>query len=393
MKRVLLLFFAFCVLVILALLPLPIPPYLDFQVIYHADLGLLRGISIYDHADQVNMIAQLANVPPEQVYVLPFPYPPWYALAALPLALLPIQIAARVWFEITLLLLLVSVGLLTQGWPTIKRVWAGLAATFFLPVIGTLLVGQYVMPVLFGAALWIYAARKENAALTTLASALLTFKPHFGILILLAGMIHLFSRRDDFGRKALTHILAAGIILFALGFLADSAWPINYIHSLLAFSKDSGVASCGLCASLPVELVSLFSGESSLAPAPLIGLVILIALCAWLVVSRRSIFKDSYTIITTAILVTLLSSPYLLNYDFVLLLIPFLFLLEKTRTRLEWSLIAAAYLIPLIALGIWGRQGNIGFSLSAIILLILVYRNTRALDVSPRAAYNPTTNQ
>ncbi len=37
----LLLLFAF-------LVPLPIPPYLDFQVLYHADLGLTQGIALYD---------------------------------------------------------------------------------------------------------------------------------------------------------------------------------------------------------------------------------------------------------------------------------------------------------------------------------------------------------
>ena len=59
-----LLFCSILFLVAVALLPLPLPPYLDFQVIYHADLGLLRGISIYDHAGQVNMIAGLAKMRP-----------------------------------------------------------------------------------------------------------------------------------------------------------------------------------------------------------------------------------------------------------------------------------------------------------------------------------------
>ncbi|HEX8992174.1 MAG TPA: hypothetical protein VF784_10905, partial [Anaerolineales bacterium] len=50
-------------LAIFAVLPLPIPPYLDFQVLYHADMGLVRGIGLYDHAGQVQMIAGLAHVP------------------------------------------------------------------------------------------------------------------------------------------------------------------------------------------------------------------------------------------------------------------------------------------------------------------------------------------
>lgn len=147
MKQAILLFPVVCVLLVFPFLHLPIPPYLDFQVIYHADLGLLRGISIYEHAGQVNMIAQLANVKPEQVYVLPFPYPSWYALIALPLALLPIEIGARVWFELSLILLFLSVWLLTDEWTRKKRLSSFIFAFIFVPVLGTLLVGKYGLPV------------------------------------------------------------------------------------------------------------------------------------------------------------------------------------------------------------------------------------------------------
>jgi hypothetical protein len=391
MKRALVLFSVLCFLVIIALLPLPIPPYLDFQVIYHADMGLLRSIPLYDHAGQVDMIAQLANVSPEQVYVLPFPYPPWYALIALPLALLSIAIAARLWFELNLIMLLACVALMTEGWQPLKRILTGLAAFFFLPVLGTLLVGQYVFPVLLGAVLWIYAAGKEKPFLIAIASALLTFKPHLGALILLAGFTHLILRRDLFGRRALTYTIITGVILFAIGFLADPAWPLNYLHSLLTFRQDAGVASCGLCASLSVAIVGIFNGEAGLSSASVIGLAIFTALSLWWLFTRRAMFNHPEWLLAIAILVTLLSSPYLLNYDFVLLLLPLFFLTGRDCTWKEWVIIAAAYLIPFIALGIWGRQGNFAFSLSAFILLVMLHRETRQLDVSRHAAYNPTT--
>jgi glycosyl transferase family 87 len=389
MKSALILLSVFCFLFILSLFPFPIPPYLDFQVLYHADMGLLRGIPLYDHAGQVEMIARVANVPPTDVYVLPFPYPPWYALTLLPLALLPIQNAARIWFGLNLLVLLTSLGLMTDGWPPFKRALTALALVFFPPVIGTLLVGQYVLPVLLGAALWIYAAQKEDPVLVGLGSALLTFKPHLGALILLAGVCHLWLRGDDFGRRSLLYVLLTGILLFVLGFFADRLWPINYLRSLFAFSQDPGVSSCGLCASLPVALVSLFNGEASLAPAPLIGLIVFILLLLWLISTRREAVNDLNAVVILAVLVTMLSSPYLLNYDFVLLLLPLLWLVDRAAARLEWSLVLIAYLIPFVALGLWGRQGNIGFSFSAIILLILAYCRARPLDGLPRPAYNP----
>lgn len=382
---------AFCFLFIIALLPLPIPPYLDFQVIYHADLGLLRGISIYDHAGQVNMIAELARVQPEQVQVLPFPYPPWYALAALPLAFLPIQIAARIWFGLNLILLFLSVYLLTDEWTPKKRLFSFLFAFIFIPALGTLLVGQYIFPVLLGASLWIYAVRKQNPALIALASALLTFKPHLGALILLAGLVHLWLRRDAFGRRALIYTAVSGIVLFLIGFFADIAWPVNYIHSLLAFRQNSGVASCELCASLPVAITSFISGESSLAPAPFIGLAIFLIIVIWWGIARREIIKHPVWLMAIAVIITLLASPYLLNYDFVLLLLPLYFLAGQNNNTADWLLVIAAYIIPFISIGFLGRHGNLGFSLSAILLLAILYRRVRQLDGSPDAAYNPAT--
>ena len=62
-------------------LPMPLEPFLDFQVLYRADTGILRGIPLYDLAGQKQMVAGDLGVAVERVFVLPFPYPPWYALA------------------------------------------------------------------------------------------------------------------------------------------------------------------------------------------------------------------------------------------------------------------------------------------------------------------------
>src|SRR5258708_20461770 len=124
-----------CFVVLIALMPVPIPPYLDFQVIFHADMGLLHSVPLYDHAGQADMIARIAGVPPAQVNVLPFPYPPWYALATLPLALLPIQYAARLWFGLNLIMLFLTVWLMTDEWTPRKRLSSFIFAFIFVPVI------------------------------------------------------------------------------------------------------------------------------------------------------------------------------------------------------------------------------------------------------------------
>ena len=95
-KRFLNFILIFCaaVLGILALsffAPLPVPYLQDFSVTYYTDKGLLNGIPIYDYPAQVSFVKTLTN--PNFTFH-PYPYPPWYALATLPLGLPPIQVAA-----------------------------------------------------------------------------------------------------------------------------------------------------------------------------------------------------------------------------------------------------------------------------------------------------------
>jgi len=350
------------ILLAAALLPLPIRPYLDFQVLYHADLGLMRGISLYDHAGQVDMIAQLAHVSPEQVFVLPFPYPPWYALSTLWLALLPIDAAARVWFGLNLLMLVLAMWLLIGGRVSARRLPTYCLAILWVPVLGSLFVGQYVFPVLLGAALMAYALRNSRVILTGCAAALLTFKPHLGGLILVTALVYLWLRRDRFGRGAATAMLAAGAFLFAIGFLASPAWPLDYFHSLTGF-KD--VSQCHQCVSPSMALAGLAGG--GLDQAVWISALLAILAVAWWVRNWRKITADADRLVTVGILSTFLVSPYLQNYDYLLLLVPFL-VLSREAQGLDWIRIAAAFVVPLLGLAVLSPAGNAWLVLSAVIL-------------------------
>ena len=418
----LLLLSAFCLLI--AFLPLPLPPYLDFQVLYHADLGLLQGIPLYDRAGQAEMIANLAGVAPDHVFVLPFPYPPWYALSTIFLALLPIEVAARLWFGLNLSMLMISVWLLRNGNNSVSQNSASqnsesqnsesqnsesndssrweqsretlhsvrvlaktllyyLLAILFVPVLGSLFVGQFIFPVLLGASLLTFSLRRENVPLTALAAALLTFKPHLGGPLAGAALIYLFLRRDDFSRRARTAILVTAVLLFAVGFLADPNWPVNYLHSLLGFRDMPGVASCGLCASLPVALVSLVTGQTSIVPALPLGAALFIVLFGALFLFRREVFRTPESLVAASVLVTLLADPYLLNYDFALLLAP-LFLLRRAARRVDWIWLILAYLLPLLLLGLLGRAGSLYLPLAALLLfglLLVRARNSHSVSL------------
>jgi len=356
---------------------LPLPPYLDFQVLYLANQGILQGIPLYDRAGQAQMIAAGAGVSVDRVFVLPFPYPPWYAVVTLPLALLPIEVAARMWFLLNIAMLLVSVWLLTENWEPRKRLYSFIAAPLFLPVFGALFVGQYVFPTILGMALLIYALRYQRVKLTALGMALVTFKPHVGVLVLLTSLAYLLLRRDGFGRRAFWATALTGISLFAIGFLGDNQWPVAYLRSLFAF-RD--VSECKLCVSLPMMIANLVG--LGFDQAMLIAGVLLLALSGLFLRTRPREWKDAGWVVAASTIVALLVNPYLQNYDFAFLITPFFLLAGTSRSRLEWLWLGLAFIVPWLGLGLFERAGNHSLLFSTLVLAAMMYR----LDACNNAA-------
>ena len=356
MKRAVLFLLSSFLLVIILLaiaiyIPLPLDPYLDFQVLHRADSGILHGIPLYDQTGQAQRIADELGVSVDKVLVLPFPYPPWYAVFTLPLALLPIDAAVRMWFLLNIAMLLASVWLLTDGWEPRKRLYSFIAAFLFLPIFGALIVGQYVFPTILGMALVVHALKHQRVGWLAPGMALVTFKPHIGIFLLLAVIVHLLMRRDGFGRRAFWWTAAAGAFLFLVGFIADRAWIITYPQSLLSFKN---VSECEICISLPLTLGRLF-GLGFDQSAPVAG-ILLLALIALFIGSRYRLGDEAS--VAFFVCVPLLVNPYLLNYDFAFALVPLFYLAGSARSKMDWLWIALIFLLPWVGLILFERAGN-----------------------------------
>lgn len=375
------------VFVIAIYVPTSLPAYSDFSAIYNTDLALVHRVPIYDLEKVEALAVQHTDIPPEKFFLARFPYPPWYALSTFYLGLLPAKAAATLWFELNLLMLFLSVWLLTDGWPGRWRLLAFPLALFFLPVVGALSVGQYDFPVLLGTSLLIYALRKENTALVVLGLVLLTFKPHVGALILFSALGWLAVNKSSFTRQATRPLLLAGAFLFLTGFIADPAWIISYPKMLLGYQSEGNVSACSECASLPVWLSRWFF-DGSLTNAMWIAIVLLVAFLIVLYF-HRMLLKSQELLLSAAVLITLLVSPYLYNYDFLLLLIPFAVLIHQS-TFLEKALLIICYLVPTLALLVYGRDGNISLIVVTLVVLILLYGRARnpLIDFRGRAAYN-----
>jgi len=368
-------------------IPNTLPVGSDFSALYYADLALVNGVHGYDIPNMEALASSTTEIPEENFFMPRFPYPPWYMLSTFYLGLMPIQSAGALWFELNLVMLFLSVWFLTNGWNGRLRLIAFPLALFFLPVLGALSVGQYDFPALLGTSLLIYSLRKENVALTTLGVVLLTFKPHIGALILLSVLGWLIVSRSNFGKRAMRSILGTGVVIGIVSLIADPLWFINYPKMLLGYQDEGNVSSCSECSSVPVWL-SRWLFDGSLKQAAVIAMVLLIVLAVLFWIIHKSLIKSPELLITSTLLTTLLVSPYLYNYDFILLLVPFVILVNSTG--ITPKLVAVlSYLIPSFAITMYGRNGNITLNAVTIIITFVLYLRIRSqVDVPVSASYN-----
>ncbi len=368
-----------------------IPSNQDFSGLYYADLALVHGIQVYDIPKIEALAFQVSNVPADKFQMPRFLYPPWYILSTFYLGWFSMDAAATLWFEINLILLFLSIWFLTDGWPGRLRLIAFPLGLIFLPVIGSLTVGQFVFPVLLGVSILMYALPNEHVALTVLGTVLTTFKPHLGALLVLSVLGYLIVSRSNFGQRALRSIILVGVFLIAISFPADSHWLIRYPSLLLGISSNYGqsenAALCVKCANLPISLSRWFL-DGSLSKAALIALALLIALIGLFFLVRFALLKDSDLLLNATLITTLIISPYLFNYDFILLLIPIAILLRDSSLTRK-MILSICYLVPTLALGWYGRAGNIALLIVTLILAVLIFLRAKSqVDVPALTAYN-----
>jgi hypothetical protein len=387
-----------CLIVLLLALMIAVALYIpnslhtnsDFLAIYDADLRLTQHIGLYNYQSQIHLIAEQTATPPENVYVPQFPYPPWYALSTFYLGLLPIQSAAMLWFEINLVMLFLTVWFLSADWRPRPRLFSFLAPFFFIPVIGTLGVGQYDLPVLLGSAILIHTIRHQRLALMPIGAALLTFKPHIGIFIFVAILIYFFFTRNSFSHRALGWILGGMVILCAIGLIADPLWLIDYPHSFLIYQTGTDIATCAACDSLPAWLATRFISNPTLSQMTWIGAILFVLLMILFGSIRSYLLKSPVYLISISILIVLLTIPHLYNYDFILLLMTFTLLAEESHSWLDRIGLIVLYLLPFFAIVIFGRTvGDPSLIFVTLMLAALIYIHAHKfpqLDVSPRTA-------
>jgi len=283
----------------------------DFTVLYTAASLVRHGqlAAVYDQAKMGPALLQVSDghIDP----TLPFDYPLADALPLVPLTLLPLQAAFRVWQLLILLLLGAAVFVLNRLHPLGKSaVPFGLLAVLAAePTWALLTEGQLGGVLLIGTVAMLAAASRDVAAWGFLGGVWLAFKPQYlpaYLALLWAGrcrraLLAIVAGSLLVGCSALLAGGPSGMMAMVRGMLAGSAWA-----DLRHMDSWAGL----LALALPPRVAMI--GGLGLFGATLILLPVLAA--------RRQV--DVLPFAALAGCLALLGSPHTLPHDLVLLLVP-----------------------------------------------------------------------
>lgn len=310
--------------------------------------------------------AFLKHRPDVAVEGLTWQYPPHASLLFSPIGYLPYEAAYAVWS---------GLGLGFFAWVMSTLGVRGRALIAVLATIPVLIVLNTGQNALFTAGLLLLAVfnAKSKPVLAGLAAAILTVKPQLGILLpflFIAG-----GHWRAFAAAAIGSLLIWGGSVFALG---RDSWT--------AFFEFLGVVSGSVSeGDMPLyKMVNIYAAARlawvpEIAAALLAGISYLAAILAVIWVGRRSDNpKWQYGVVASA---TLLTAPYSMYYELVLLVPAIWFVVERGHQAgwgaFEREMIAGLILLTLVVPGPATQVGaSLCFLVSALVALVL-YRRLR----------------
>jgi hypothetical protein len=312
----------------------------DFSNIYAAGTLTLNGEPEASF-DPVRQHAAEVAVFGRQVPFYGWHYPPLFLLVAAPLALLPYAVALIVWLASTFALYLAVVRSILPRPETVL-----LAAAFPAVFIN---VGHghngFLTAALIGGAL---LTIDRKPALAGVLIGLLAYKPQFGVLIplILVGT----SRWAVFAYAAVTLLAVTALSIALLGLEPWNAF-VQFSHFTRTVVLEAGDTGWEKIQTL-FSAVRMFGGSVTTAYAAQTGLALLVA--ASVVRLWRS---DAASELKASGLIcaSLLTTPYMLDYDLIVLSIAIAFFarfgLAEGFRSFEVTLLAILWAMPLVARG------------------------------------------
>ena len=247
-----------------------------------------------------------------------FPYPPHSLLFAVPLSVIPYKVSFCLWQSVSALLFYFAArSHVPKGFPAVLVVFTPAALI-------NVAFGQVG---LFYGALWLFAFGGSS-----IAAALLTFKPHLGFLV----AIEVVRKRQI----VTTSLVAVAIIFLSLLVFGSDAWRASLLG---AASQQIQMLAGGQMTKWPTQMTTPLLGYG------VAGWVLFAIAAAFLLWRRFNVF--------TAATATFLIAPYGFHYDMTVVCLGFGFLLfEQWAAMPVWQRLVAAlaFLSPgLVTVGTW----------------------------------------
>lgn len=330
----------------------------DFRGYYAAAELVSRGGNPYDYSQLAPVLFELTGFAGNNPYF----YPPWFSLFFLPFTFLPFETARLVWLMLNGAFFYLSLNILRDvlewdmaGW----RKWSVYLAATLLFAAYCLRSEQAGIVLLFFLSLLLLAIKRQNYALAGLSLVLFVSKPQATILaaLLIAVWMLVKQRRSFYWAAGWT------VGLTVLSTLAIPNWwrfDLDNFGAGLAYELDGPeqVAATRIVSTLYDFLSYTFSVSATVQY--LLAIIVFLLACVVLWLAWRQT-GDLVPTTSAALLLTLLVTPYALQYDYVPLVLPFLWALmqfEKLGAGYRWVIVMLfAFSMSILLWQEWSYQG------------------------------------
>ena len=339
----------------------------DFFQFWAAGTALLQGNDPYDPESWRAIYEQQGQwrwQTDQQVFL----YPLWTAFPYVPLAFLPFPTAGLLWALTSQVLLVLSVALWAQALgSTDHRAWllrVLVLAVAFEPVSLTILFGHVGLVLLFLLSGTLYLVHKGCYAPAGVLLGLTLLKPQLFLLLIPALVVVMLLRRR-------WSLLASFAITSAALFVTSWLLVPNWVAEWQGYVAQSAMVRLRISPTIwgLSHSVAMAFGRTDLWPGLGVGvLAALLGVLAYVLYVHRQVLVHAgrlEPVLSLVLIASLLIAPYMLSYDFVLLLLPIStglwiahHLTKPIRITLAMSLIGCGIILPWAVLADSARTGQ-----------------------------------
>lgn len=285
----------------------------DYMSYWVAGRAMQRGLDSYD-ADVWNPLREEYGSKwfPDPVA----PHPLWATLLMFPLSLLSLSWSAAVWLTLSQIMICATVWLISQTYH-VQLNMGQLALTvlgsfLFRGIIISLDNGQVLMLLTFIIALYLYLTEREQHVWAGFALSFLLFKPNTVLLFIpVVGIWLIWQKRW----RTIQGGILGGMLQVGLSLLYQPTWMAQWIVSDRSARAFQTPTFWGISGSLWPEWWALLGAILCIGATAVLALYLF----------RNPNLSDG-VVLSLAIVLSLLTTPYAWAYEHTMLLIPLLIL-------------------------------------------------------------------